>query len=361
MIPVTREDIVDRIYEASVLPDFWPEVLRDFAGAAESLEGVMVSVKGDELKWLTSSATADTLVQENYKHDGGMERTRRLLVRSHAGFLTDRDLFTEEEILKSPVYADYLIPNGFGRGTATVIHLPEMQNIIFHAEGDYKQGPYGTDTITRLDGLRPHLARSAMLSARLSFERARTSVETLAGLGFAACAVRQNGSVLVGNAQFERDKSFWTTRLSDRIALHDRNGDRQLADSLAMILSDTGVRSIPLRPRGHDMPGVLHIVPVRRAAHDLFNQAAAILVLTQANRAPTTHTPLLQALFDLTATEADLAARIGSGQTVEQIALIGAKGVETVRSQLKSVLAKTGCRRQADLARLLGQLVPAGM
>jgi DNA-binding CsgD family transcriptional regulator len=40
---------------------------------------------------------------------------------------------------------------------------------------------------------------------------------------------------------------------------------------------------------------------------------------------------------------------------------MGAKGVETVRSQLKSVLAKTGCRRQADLARLLGQLVPAGM
>src|SRR5688572_27515965 len=137
MIPAPREDIVDRIYEASVLPGFWPDVLRDFAGIAESREGVMVSVKGDELKWLTSSAAADTLVQENYKHEGGMERTRRLLARSHPGFLTDLDVFTEEEILKTPVYADYLIPNGFGRGTATVIHLPEMQNIIFHAEGDH--------------------------------------------------------------------------------------------------------------------------------------------------------------------------------------------------------------------------------
>jgi DNA-binding CsgD family transcriptional regulator len=361
MIPVPREDIVDRIYEASVLPDFWPDVLRDFAGAAESREGVMVSVKGDELKWLTSSASAEAMVQENYRHEGGMERTRRLLARPHAGFLTDRDLFTEEEILKSPVYSDYLIPNGYGRGTATVIHLPEMQDIIIHAEGDHRHGPYSGETIGRLDGLRPHLARSAMLSARLSFERARTSVETLGGLGFAACAVRQNGSVLVGNGKFERDDSFWTTRRFDRIALHDRNGDRQLVDSLAMTMSDSGVRSIPLRPRGTGMPAVLHVVPVRRAAHDLFNHAAAILVLTQASQAPTTQTPLLQGLFDLTATEADLAARIGSGQTVEQIALMGAKGVETVRSQLKSVLAKTGCRRQADLARLLGQLVPAGM
>jgi DNA-binding CsgD family transcriptional regulator len=361
MIPVTREDIVDRIYEASVLPEFWPDVLRDFAGVAESREGVMVSVKGDDLKWLTSSPSAEALVQENYRYEGGMERTRRLLASPHAGFLTDRDLFTEEEILNSPVYSDYLIPNGFGRGTATVIHLPEMQDIIIHAEGDYKHGPYGSATITRLDGLRPHLARSAMLSARLSFERARTSLETLSGLGFAACAVRQNGSVLVANAQFERDEAFWTTRLFDRIALHDRRGDRQLVDSLATILSNGGVRSIPLRPRGSDAPGVLHVVPVRRAAHDLFNQAAAILVLTQASREPTTHTPLLQALFDLTATEADLAARIASGQTVEQIALMSAKGMETVRSQLKSVLAKTGSHRQADLVRLLGQLLPAGM
>ena len=361
MTSASQEDLLDRIYEASVLPDFWPEVLKSFAGAADSREGVMVSVKGDELKWLTSSPSAEAMVQENYKHEGGMERTRRLLARSHAGFLTDRDLFTEEEILKSPVYSDYLIPNGFGRGTATVIHLPEMQDIIIHAEGDHKHGPYSTETIIRLDGLRPHLARSAMLSARLSFERARTSVETLGGIGFAACAVRQNGSVLVGNAQFERDEAFWTTRLSDRIALHDRRADQQLADSLGVILTDAGVRSIPLRPKGEHMPGVLHVVPVRRAAHDLFNQAAAILVLTQASREPTPQTPLLQSLFDLTATEADLAARIGSGQTVEHIALVGGKGVETVRSQLKSVLSKTGCHRQADLARLLGQLVPSGM
>ena len=299
MTSVSHEDLVDRIYEASVLPEFWPSVLKDFALAAESHEGVMVSVKGDALKWLGSSPSAAAMVQENYKHDGGMERTRRLLSRSHAGFLTDRDLFTEEEILKSPVYSDYLIPNGFGRGTATVIHLPEMQDIIIHAEGDHRHGPYSAETIVRLDGLRPHLARSAMLSARLSFERARTSVETLGGMGFAACAVRQNGSVLVGNAQFEADQVFWTTRLFDRIALHDRRADQQLSDSLAGILTDVGVRSIPLRPQGQNRPAVLHVVPVRRAVHELFNQAAAILVLTMTVAGPTPQTPLLQALFDL--------------------------------------------------------------
>jgi DNA-binding CsgD family transcriptional regulator len=245
--------------------------------------------------------------------------------------------------------------------SADALVTPDGENIIFHAEGDYSRGPYEKSVLASLDDLRPHLARSAMLSSRLSFERARTSVETLSALGFAACAVRQNGSILVANADFARGDGFWTTRFADRVALHDRRGDRQLADSLALILGDAGVRSIPIRRQGEGAAAVLHVVPVRRAAHDLFNQAAAILVLTMAVPGPTAQTPLLQALFDLTATEADLAARIGAGQTVEQVASTDAKGVETVRSQLKSVLAKTGCRRQTDLARLLNQLVPAGM
>jgi DNA-binding CsgD family transcriptional regulator len=70
---------------------------------------------------------------------------------------------------------------------------------------------------------------------------------------------------------------------------------------------------------------------------------------------------VLQALFDLTATEADLAARIAAGQTTDEIAAREGKSVSTVRNQLKSALEKTGCRRQADLAGLLARLIPAGM
>lgn len=360
MISASHEDLVDRIYEASVLPEFWPEVLTKFYSVASGRLAVMIAAQGANLKWIASSPEAQVAVAENYEH-GGMERTARLLGLQRAGFVTDNDVFTDDEIRTTRIFKDYLIPNGYGRGIATVLKMPEDEKIIFHVEGDIALGRYRPDEIDRLDRLRPHLARSAMLSSRLSFERARTSVETLAALGFAACAVRRDGSILVANDDFARGQSYWTTRFADTVALHDRRGEQQLADALARILGDTGVRSIPIRPKGEGLPAVLHVVPVRRAAHDLFNQAAAILVLTMAVPGPTTQTPLLQALFDLTATEADLAARIAAGQTVEQVALVAGKGVETVRSQLKSVLSKTGCHRQADLARLLGQLLPSGM
>lgn len=358
MVNFSQEDIVDRIYEASVLPDFWPEVLKHFARAAECRVAAMIATDGKNLKWIGCSPEAEKLAKEHYEFPGGMTRSNRLMATKHLGFLTDRDVFTEEEILAEPLYTDYLIPNGYGRGLATAIDMPHGETIIINAEGDYSLGLVDDSLKLRLDGLRPHLARSALLSSRLSFERARTSVETLAALGFAACAVKANGAVLVANAEFERGEAFWTTRLGGRIALHDRRADQQLADSLG-VLSAAGVRSIAVRSQVPGPPAALHIVPVRRAAHDLFNLASAILVLTQTASGPTPQTPLLQALFDLTATEADLAARIGAGQTIEQVARADAKAVETVRSQLKSVLAKTGCRRQTDLVRLLVQLVPA--
>jgi DNA-binding CsgD family transcriptional regulator len=356
-----HESLVDRIYEASVLPEFWPHVLRDFAQFAESREAALIATSNGSFKWIGSSASAEKLAQEHYKYPGGAERSSRLLALRRAGFATDREVYTEAEILGEPLFRDYLIPNGFGRGIATAIQMPGGDTIIFNAEGDYSLGPVEAALMQRLDSLRPHLARSALLSARMAFERARTAVETLSAIGLAACAVLQAGEVLVANRDFDTELSFWTTRGRDRIALYDRRGDRQLYDALGVIGTEQGVRSLPLIAQDGGLPAVLHVVPIRRAAHDLFTRAAAILVLTKASETPTQATSLLQALFDLSPTEATIAARIAAGQTAEQIASADAKSPDTVRNQLKSVLQKTGCRRQVDLARLLAQLVPAGM
>lgn len=213
---------------------------------------------------------------------------------------------------------------------------------------------------TRLNALRPHLARSSLISARLAFERARGAVETLSAIGLAACSVSKLGTVLHANTLFDAEGILWTTRGGNRIALLDRRVGRLLYDALAMIGTDGGVRSLALLGTASRRPAVLYVVPVRRAAHDLFAQAAAILVLTRGSDQPTRSTPLLQTLFDLTPTEAVIAARIAAGQTTDEIAHADGKSTDTVRNQLKTVLDKTGCRRQVDLARLLAQLTPGG-
>lgn len=69
----------------------------------------------------------------------------------------------------------------------------------------------------------------------------------------------------------------------------------------------------------------------------------------------------LEERYGLTHAEARVAARLGRGLAVKEIAAELHVGVETVRTHLKRVYAKTGTRRQAELVRLvLEEGAPAG-
>jgi DNA-binding CsgD family transcriptional regulator len=355
------DDLTDRIYEASVLPECWPDVLGRVTGIVDGVGTLLIAARDTNFRITGSSPEIVKLAQEYFiRFRDNNERTRRLLEMRRAGFVSDSDAFSPEELANEPIFRDFLTPRGLGRGIGTAIHLPEREILIFHTEGLYSPQPVDRASVQALDELRPHLARAALLSARLAFERARTAVDTLSSLGLGACAVTDTGVVIVGNEKFSGERGLWTTRGGGRVALHDRRADRMLYDTLAMAAGHA-TRSIALRDQDTGAPAVLHVVPVRRSAHDLFNRCVAILVLTKPVEGPSNALPLLQALFDLTATEADLAARIAAGQTTDEIAAREGKSVSTVRNQLKSALEKTGCRRQADLAGLLARLIPAGM
>jgi DNA-binding CsgD family transcriptional regulator len=99
--------------------------------------------------------------------------------------------------------------------------------------------------------------------------------------------------------------------------------------------------------------GQLHLLPVRRHARDIFSGAAHIFVVTSVTnpKAPAAH--ILHGLFDLSPAEARVAQKIVEGSSIEDIAAANNLSRETIRSQLKSVLTKTGTSRQAELVGLL--------
>lgn len=61
----------------------------------------------------------------------------------------------------------------------------------------------------------------------------------------------------------------------------------------------------------------------------------------------------LDDLFGISATEAKIAAALASGKQIAEIAFERGVSVNTIRTQLKRLLAKTGTRRQAELLRLI--------
>ena len=101
------------------------------------------------------------------------------------------------------------------------------------------------------------------------------------------------------------------------------------------------------------------MMPLRRSAYDILGQSFALLVFTPVGAERGASLELIQSLFGLTAAEARVARGVSMGRTLEDIAGEGGVAMTTVRSQLRRVLEKTGCGRQAELAAVLAR-IPAG-
>jgi DNA-binding CsgD family transcriptional regulator len=290
-------------------------------------------------------------------------RLNRLFGARHAGFLSEYDLFTAEELDNDPVYRDFFRPRSFGWQATTGVPLPTGDWFIFSVGRHNSRGPVEPAFIRQLDALRPHLARSALMSARLRLERARVASETLALIGLPALVFDDRGKVLAANPLIEALTDHIRWRAQDRLSLKDSSADalfRQAVETLA-IEHVAPVRSFAVRGADGDAAMVGHVIPIRGVIRDIFVRCAGVLVMTPVTLPQAPPVELIQSLFDLTPAEARVARNLAAGETVEKIASNGGVSLNTVRTQVRGVLEKTGCRRQAAVIALLGGIaVPQG-
>lgn len=348
-------ELIDEIYEAAVVPDLWPRVLDRLNDVGHGYATFLFTASRDEMRWLSSARGG---YGAEYVAEGWPARTDRavrLLEARHAGFLGDLDVYTREEMDREPVFTEFLRPRGIGWGAATAVQVPNGDTLIFDVERRIETGPVESETIERLDSLRPHLARAGLLSARLAFERVRAGVLALEHAGLAAGVLGHGGALISANPLFE---AMIPTVIADRpgrVVLADRSADALFAGALERLRRPgfEAAASLPVAAREGRPPLIVNLLPIRRAAQDVFANAVAIMIVIPVVRAQVPTAELLQGLFDLTAAEARVARGVADLVPVEQIAAALGVSRETVRSQLKSVMAKTGMPRQGDLAALL--------
>lgn len=351
----------DRIYEAAVVPELWPNVLDELSEIAGAEGGVAFGVVDATTCWTSSKAIRPAM--EAFISEAWFSRNTRSIrgfskrLDQEPRFVTEADMFEDETFFAEPIYRDFFVPRGFGWHAGTVIATAHGDQLILSVERALNKGPIPLEAIEALNLARPHLARAAMIGARLSFEKSRAAVATLAAIGLPAFAIAGSGRLILTNELFDQEAEIWTTRSGDRLVLSDQRANRLVNRAIEGILLPHGVRSFPLIHPESGTPAILHILPIRRSAHELFASAAAIGILSRP-RAPGTGQPqILQALFDLTPVEARIALRIAEGATIEEIAAADRRSAETVRGHVKNIRLKTGCRRQADLTGLITSLM----
>ncbi len=348
-------DLVDRIYECSFVPEQWPGVLDEVGRIAEA-EASLFITNADVTSWTASKRAHEAtaiFVKEGWFWRGQI--IARLFAARHAGFLTDLDVFTRDELDREPIYRDMWRQYGLGWSVGTAIPIPTGEKLVLVLPRRTERGPVERAAVEKLDELRPHLARSALMSARLQLERARIASETLAALGLPALVFDEQGKVLAANSLIEALTGYVQWRAQDRVSLKDRSADSLLRDAIAAIDAAGGasVRSFPVRDTGAEAMMVAHVVPFRLSARDIFVRCAAALVLTPVTLPQAPPVELVQSLFDLTPAEARVARGLASGETVDAIASARGVSQNTVRDQVRGILEKTGCNRQVDIVALL--------
>jgi DNA-binding CsgD family transcriptional regulator len=90
---------------------------------------------------------------------------------------------------------------------------------------------------------------------------------------------------------------------------------------------------------------------------DLFAPCQAILVFVDLDAQPQTSENVLRQCFRLSGAEARLAKKLATGKTVDAAAEELGISRDTARHELKSVFAKLGVHRQAELVALIGRLL----
>ena len=168
------EALIDRIYEAGLVPSLWPSLLGELGAAVGGNGGFLFGVRDGYVSAVNSVEYDQTVPM--FLNDGWSERDPllpRAIALNRAGFVTDYDLVSEEEIATNDVYCNFYRKHGIGYRAGTIIPMPSGDSIAIVLPRHQDRGPVPQQVVQLLDGLRPHLARASLAANRLGFEQAR--------------------------------------------------------------------------------------------------------------------------------------------------------------------------------------------
>ena len=355
MLAPEDADLIGSIYEAAVMTDRWPGVLQAIADRFGA-RGAMYMVRSPSDVSFVASPRLEQHVAD-YVAEGWASDTQHagpLFADQFPGFRTETDYRTPEEIAALPVHAEFLDPRGFVAGVGTIFQGSSNDALHLTLEG-YPDHDSARAAVAGLDMIRSHLGRALSLTAQARTARDQATVAALALAGVGAAVVASDGRQRAANPRFTDRAGEMMSETRSGLRFIDPFLDAQLRASLSGLHARSKVQSIGVKDAG-GRAFVIHVLPLVGAARDRTDSDGVLLLLAEPENVSVPEADLLRLLFDLTPAEAVLTRALIEGKTVAEFAALRSLSDATVRTQIRSVFAKTGVTRQVELVRLLSGL-----
>jgi DNA-binding CsgD family transcriptional regulator len=273
--------------------------------------------------------------------------------------------FDEDYVAASPFYQNFLIPYGgrFVFGAKLSDDPSNMVTIAFHrGNGSRQMDDAERSAVQRL-------SRHLLDAYRLQEEIGRASQGRALGLAVLE-RMRQPLLILDGNRKiaFSNDAGRELLKRNDLIGerdgfavCRDAESDTELMLALRELALVPGQghavlerRSLRLRrAKGEQVAATVLALRPQRVLGAFGAATLALLAVYEPQIGGEIDPFLLSTTFDFTPAEARVAAQIASGRVPKEIARDFGVQLNTIRTHLKNIFAKTGTRRQAELVRVL--------
>lgn len=282
----------------------------------------------------------------------------------HDTVVTLEDLLPGEQLRESDYYKHYLEPIGLFHILG--LDTQEPDGMLARLRISRRRGEPGFSAGERelVASLIPHLQRALRIYARLS--RTTSERDLYAGavdqLAVATIILDEKGRLQNTNAVARAllEQADGLSLHGERLHIDGRDMNRALQDALETIISaqqrgeSAVVRAlrVPRSSGRSDLGLVIRPVPASEWGEGQASPCAAVFISDPDLRESASQATLGQ-LFELTPAEANLAILLSRGLSLADVSEAQNISQHTARAQLKSIFAKTGVSRQAELVRLV--------
>lgn len=360
-------NFVGEIYEASYNPGHWDTVATGLCKLLNARSGAIIMDDHEcRIRGMIGAHGLPRAVRTAYrfgisKYDHTFQLQRREPLGKARQIIQAREIQADH-----PFYYRFILkPNDIGFLAGMNVYNDDEWHVGIGLHRSFQAEPFSDEDCLTLQRLYPHFKRA--LRIHKEFHRLRTRQQTLeSALGrfmTGLIILGPDGTVNycnpVAEAMLSQHQALTINR-HNHLQAHYPQENQQLQELLTRLMTaDRQDVTTHNQAMGLNHPDREHSINLMFAPLEGFltddPQPTGSVALYLCDPDSTFNLPAeaLRSLYDMTPAEAGVALALVNGQSPNQISEQHGVGIETVRSQLKSIYFKMGVKKQQDVIRTL--------
>ncbi|WP_342115392.1 helix-turn-helix transcriptional regulator [Pseudoduganella sp. OTU4001] len=283
--------------------------------------------------------------------------------------VVDEDLLSKQRLRQSRFYNEFSKNAGMDSMLGTILFdgqepggdIPFTNLCWYRPAGKH---PFSKGDKQLLKTLLPHLQQGLKLQWQMQRMRLNDLAAGYAGVGppLASIVLDWGGRIASCNARAEAllagSRALLRCKDGHLLALGQQSSP-SLAEALARCRATRHAVRMLVREEGSGelFRATLNALPADAETHfGIFGRPCCLLLIELPRDDMRETLQLYSQLYNLTAAELEVLTGLVNGLSAEQVAQLKDRSIATVRTQVRSLLAKTGSERQADLLRTVARL-----